>query len=721
LAEKNGILPRSALLFMAAVDEARRTNEGPFRAIAPIFRIALEPQRGQVLNVEVMTGHLSPIFGDNFTEHSLEAFLPHLVKMEWLAEKKLNDGKVVYWVPQSFPVLDEAKASYDSLNKLEVLHGEFQRYLDLHAPLLKFSLALDEFQWKLFRWATSLDGSDKAKVQAEADKLLSGEKPSIREAFLDEPQRFSPIDRGLSIEFAGFVKWLAANERRELADIASLTELGLALEFLQELRQPTSDPDLRVQTAFVLDAPVLLDLLGLSGPSKEASIKRCIAVLANHGAKFVTLEHCLEELSDILSTVLDRTQARRYGLTGDAMRSNPTLVGWATTVARQPDKAVRLAGVEVLVFDRRSPLNASFFPDPLLDEFRKSASWHDYYKTEQRDRDAMSVAFVMRRRQGRAHSEIFETPFALVVRNSTFTRFAERFVREHAGVPDYGAGPVIEVKTLAAVAWIRFGSDADPDLPQIQLISACDRILASNRELLRKAEIRLKELQGEDAAAVILGSQQAVLDLVISTGGNADVLTGADAEALLHALTTTAEERGRVVERRRAEADRDAIERALQARQEEVEALVVQASDSERLHRETSEALKKRERADNDRIEGAAISINEYAERVGSRIVAYVWIALTILAIFGQFFIWNGPDLWWESGPKQFLMGLAVITITLIAAAGGVRFLASGRRDLAGAVQDRLVSGLMRRRVSFIEPVEERNRILDELERRELL
>lgn len=709
-------LPRSALLFMAAVDEARETHEGPFRALAPIFRIGLEDQKGRILDIELMAKKLSPILGETFTPDALSAFLPQLVNMGWINSHSAGN-EIVYTVSNSISEFQKGEAENDSIQKLSRLYEQFRSYIGVHAPLLGIAISLEDFQWRLFQWATSLDGSDKFKVSVEADKLLRGEKPLIRDAFLDEPQRFSPIDRGLSIEFAGFTKWLAKNKKTELADLATLTELGLAREFIQEIQSPSSNLNFTVSTAFVLDAPVILDLLGLSGPSRQSSIRKCVDILKKHGAKFATLSHCLEELSEILSTVLARSIGSRYGLTGDALRANPRLVAFATAVRDQPDRAVKNIGIEVLHFDRNSPLNREYFTDQLLDEFRSSANWHDYYKTDQRDRDSMSVAYIMRRRKGGFKSDIFETPFALIARNSTFTKFAERFVRQKISAPNYAIGPVVEVKTIAAASWLRFGSEVDPKLPQIHLISACDRILASNRELLRKAESRLKELQGDDAAMVILASQQAVLDLVIATGGSAEVLSGADAEAVLQALTTTAEARGRATERSLADAEHSALEEQIKARDAALAAAAKEAADLAAKQAAANDAMSALEVASAARITNAAHAIIDQSNKLASNIVISIWFFILIFSVFGQFFIWKGNDQWWQGPTIDVALGALVIVSSGISAIGGARLFSSGRSDFAGTAQEWLTKRIVQRRIDQLEPTEFRNEVSDEIAR----
>lgn len=226
---------------MATVEEARRTNDGPFRAIAPIFQIALEPQAGQALNLEQATQVLQPILGKNFTLEVFHSFIPQLVKLGWLIEVPTGRNEAAYSVALAFSSFNEREAEKNSLKKLDVLYSLFCSFLREYAPLLNFSITDSEFKWKLFQWAVSLDGIDKSAISDQAKRILSGKKPGIKSLSLDETHQYSKVDRALSVEFAAFVRWLAQQNCRELADIAALSELGLAIEFLEELRSPKAN------------------------------------------------------------------------------------------------------------------------------------------------------------------------------------------------------------------------------------------------------------------------------------------------------------------------------------------------------------------------------------------------------------------------------------------------------------------------------------------------
>lgn len=702
---------------MAAVDEARRTGEGPFRAISPIFRLALEPQRNQILNVSNAVAVLTPILGENFTEHTLEAFIPQLVSLKWLVEERAQPSLAAYRVPIDLPALDQEVAVEASELKLIRLFAAFQEFLESYAPLLKNNMDKQEFSWLLFRWATSLDGSDKQAIRAEADRLNSGGKSSIKNAFLDETQRFSKINKSTSVEFAGFVKWLSKHKRIELADIASLTELGLAIEFIDELRRTSDAKKLINSTVFVLDAPVLLDALGLSGPARRSSIDRCLKVATKNGGRLATLTHCLEEVSEILKAVLDRPDYRRFGLTGDALRANPELSSRASEVMKQPDRAAKLAGIEVLHFDRKSPLSANCFPDELIDRFRNTATWHDLYKSEQRERDAYSIAYIMRRRNGRFDSDIMENAFVFVTRNSTFTSFSDIFVKRHLSVPDYAFGPAMETKTLAALVWLRFGSIDTEDLPQINLISACDRILSTNGELLRRAEKRIKEFKDDDAANALLSSQQAVLDLVIAVGGSPDVLDGADGDQLIRAFTVSAEEKGRLDERAKAALCEAELSDAVSKAQAQAEMESQKAAEIS-LEKLKIESLAKRKAAElqefftqeDNRIKEIANRMVFNSQHKQWKVIAIIWLASAFIGVLGQFFIWQGVD-WWIKSYLNMIFGAFVVVTTVIATGMGLRVIPPGKIDLASGFHTILVRKSLNSRLRDMEHEGDRERV----------
>jgi hypothetical protein len=241
---------------------------------------------------------------------------------------------------------------------------------------------------------------------------------------------------------------------------------------------------------------------------------------------------------------------------------------------------------------------------------------------------------------------------------------------------------------------------------------------------MRRAERRLVDLKGEEAAAVLLSSQQAVLDLVVAVGGNLDVLDSANGEELLHAMTSSAIEKGRLEEREKAHEVQERLRAEIAEREQAANAHAAHARQlaqeglrKEATLRERNEEIKARDAADLARAEGIATRIVTGAERLSWKVVSGGWISAAIVGVFGQFFVWKGWG-WWTETAANFLCGLVVLATSLLALGLSLRWVPPGRLDLAAVIQGKLKEKVIRLRLSQIEPIEERNRVREVLRSR---
>jgi hypothetical protein len=65
--------------------------------------------------------------GDAFSDHALEAFLPHLLELGWLIEEPAGTSSA-YRIPNSLPDFDGAEAVEESEAKLTRLFVRFVEY-----------------------------------------------------------------------------------------------------------------------------------------------------------------------------------------------------------------------------------------------------------------------------------------------------------------------------------------------------------------------------------------------------------------------------------------------------------------------------------------------------------------------------------------------------------------------------------------------------------------
>lgn len=198
---------------------------------------------------------------------------------------------------------------------------------------------------------------------------------------------------------ARFVKHLFDSKSDFTADLCRIASVGLLTEVIQDFHKPTTQIK-KADLNIYLDAPVALDLLGVSGKEAAANIRPIIKKLQNIGGTVRIFRASLNELQGALDAVLKRSPPERTGPTADAMRRNEVMEAFVRQVAHDP--ATALSNFSVSVVDRKLnqfPNEHSFFSQNQYEEFFSQLTWH--VEIPRREHDATIVAQIMRMRNGK--------------------------------------------------------------------------------------------------------------------------------------------------------------------------------------------------------------------------------------------------------------------------------------------------------------------------------
>ena len=425
---------------------------------------------------------------------------------------------------------------------------------------------------------TSEDQSSRRQLDESVDQLVSGKNISnaLRDSPDDEPL-YTGIDRYRLFRFAQFVKYARRNDPELLNRIVTFAKFGFVFRvvrgFAAAPQIDTGDSDLTL----VLDGPVLIDLLGLSGATRKEAAAKIVELAKKVGMRPITLTHCVEEAVEVISTILGKQSSDRWGLTGDALRRNPPLESRFRSFTQMPDKMLEAAGISVAVFDKgANPNSHGYFSNDLLDDFASKAHFGGFNSTPiRRERDALSFAFVARRRGATYKSDLFKSKYVLVTQNSTYASLAQRFVKDRLpGVPKFASPYVIEVSVLAALLWLRVSSDSAKTLPGLQLFATCQRLLASSRDILQKAKSKLGSGSTDEERAqyeLLLSDPLTVEELVVRDAKN--TIAVSEPDELRAAVKQAAIEQ----ERRRSANERRRLKKEFQVQISELSAEVDEA------------------------------------------------------------------------------------------------------------------------------------------------
>jgi hypothetical protein len=161
-----------------------------------------------------------------------------------------------------------------------------------------------------------------------------------------------------------------------------LASIGLLTEVIQDFHKPTTQINKTNLIAY-LDAPVAMDLLGVSGKEAGANIRPIVQKLQEIGGTVRIFRASVDELQGALDAVLRRTPTERTGETAGAIRRNEVLEAFVRQVARDPGSFLQEHGVAIVERNLdQFPSEHQYFDQSAYDDFFSKLTWHHEMRGE---------------------------------------------------------------------------------------------------------------------------------------------------------------------------------------------------------------------------------------------------------------------------------------------------------------------------------------------------
>jgi hypothetical protein len=303
---------RHALRVYSALSELKGDAGGDvLEALIPFFEPILRVMNGRVFDPKLLATGVRRLYRWNFTRDIAEQFIPRLERKGYL--KRRLEGRqsaFVVTVPEIGlsteeegeigavlkRVLDEFQAFVAGLGGSQPNRRTRDQLLDI---LIRFLVSVDAFGPSLPPdIAADAEGADALANLEEGGRPLSTE------------------DRYLA---ARFVQHVAEKDAAYVPQLVQLASIGLLVEVVDDFIKPTSRVE-RVDLTVVLDAPVALDYLGLSGKALEEDVKSVLSALTPIGCKVIVFPTSFTEMQQNLQGMLSLSREQRRGYPSDAAR-----------------------------------------------------------------------------------------------------------------------------------------------------------------------------------------------------------------------------------------------------------------------------------------------------------------------------------------------------------------------------------------------------------------
>lgn len=622
------ILTQHALRVYSSLTALKGGEGDVLDSIIPFFEPILQVMNGKVFEPKLLALGVRRMYGWHFTREVAEQFIPRLQKKGILT--KHSDGRDSTYIV-SAPTLSLPDDTDDIKTVFDTIISEFASFPPIITDLLNYTKDRDELADILIRFLVASHGFGQVNGSGE------GAKEPTNDLLNSLPEGGRPLNENDRYMAARFIEHITEVKPEYEPYLSRLASIGLLSEVVDDFVRPTTQQQ-NSDLTIILDAPLALDYLGLSGTALQADIRSVLDALRNIGCSVSVFPTTCEEMSRNLKAMLSLSPEARHGYTHGAMLKGEVRPDYVNAVAANPETALENAGISVRHISlQQYPNTHKHFTDEMMADFLATIQWGADLKP--REHDAECLALLMRLREGRHSSDLFKCRYVFATRNPTFVRRSRSYCLQSHLLYDTQEGPIVHQRELATVAWLRTGLGASEAIPRQHLVASCNRLLQINPEVAKSVRDTLREFQPDtvEQFQLLLLDHRSVRKLADATLNDEKVVTGDNAAHLLDLMrNATAEEVRAEYEQKQAEdrkkhrasqrASRMKFEQEIAERERHINAL-----EAEKNRLEAAQELEQNQRRE---------AINLLVDHVNSRrrafdiavgmIVLIVGIALVI-------------------------------------------------------------------------------------------
>ena len=320
-------LSARAIRVLAVLEDYRGGGTGDILdALLPFFEPTVAEFAGKIFDPELCAERIREEHRWNITKDVIEEFVPRFVKNGWLqlvTEADASVYKGTYSGLATVPARTEVRIT-ETLAKIV---AQFRAFISELSPLSVVNLTNEFLAESLVEWLVSEDAYSVDALREHVASALDGERDVTATAA--SPPSSTILSSEIRYLCARFIKHLFAAQSELIPELCKLASVGLLTEVIRDLNAPTTKVN-RTDLVVYLDAPVALDLLGVSGTNAAENIRMLVSQLQGIGAAIRIFRSSVDELTNALDAVLRRAAVSRFGATADARgETKPQRYSWS--------------------------------------------------------------------------------------------------------------------------------------------------------------------------------------------------------------------------------------------------------------------------------------------------------------------------------------------------------------------------------------------------------
>jgi hypothetical protein len=502
-------LTRSAVRIYGALSALGNGSENIMESLLPFFDPVLRRHSGEKFDPTQIASEVRETYNWNFNSDLVEAFVPYLERQSWIQADVPKNKDTTYTIRiEGDSALDASAQSVDA--ELRKIATEFKHFASSLSPLTSISLEVEEFEDILVEWLLYIEAFSEVSIDFRSVYRPDENGKLVHK--LEVPRTTSLRDEEQFL-CARFVQHVIEKDLRSAEMLARIASIGLLTEVVQDFVKPVGFVE-KTSLVVYLDAPVAMELLGVSGSAAKENTAPIVEELIRIGASVRIFGQSVQEIQNSLQAVLRNPHPT--GPTAQALLRREVLREYVVAVSQNP--ATFLEGLGVRPTYRaleQTPSEHQYFDEQRRRDLCGRLTYAE--NPHAREHDADVTTLVIRQRRGRSASDLFKSNVILITRNGLLAQIVRKVFREMEGVPENVIPPVVHRRALATAIWLRTGLGAqDLNIPKRMLLASCERVLAIRPNVVDAVK-RLTVAMGDQAKA-----QQ--LDLLISQDRSAQAL-----------------------------------------------------------------------------------------------------------------------------------------------------------------------------------------------------
>jgi hypothetical protein len=527
---------------------------------------------------------------------------------------------------------------------------------------------------------------EKSRISPESTTLTLANKQNID---------VSPEDNNVSFHldylFASFIENLSERNDGSLQLLAQISGGAMLAEVVLSFQEPPKRGDSLSEVDFYLDAPIVMDLLGLD-KKRERYAKELFETLKNEKANLWIFDHGIDEIDRAIHA---RMSDHQNGWQPHISAPERLLL---TRIKGRVASVLDSLGIKVMRFQGDAyERSLAYFSQEQEDLLFSALSFHA--NEAARSADAKSLANIERLRRNRRipiGAPLLRAGPVLVTRNTALATAARRFMERQTTSSKGDSTHNIEADIcildgyLAGLLWITVGGSAN-QLPYSQLVANCATAVAPKRGVITKAIKLLSSINQEQAIAfeAIMHDERAEHYLMNLTLSDSSLVTneniteiyekikqsvGHETEMRLTAefnkrLEEQNDEHASAIEKLQKERDKDAMAVSsqfaeLRSEFQNTQAQIILQNAANKQLKDTISALQQNIDSEIAHKESVLLNSLELANRIGKIIPIALSLILALVFFFSQDFL-AGLEGYWKPFAQSVLGILTVLSFVV--------------------------------------------------------